>query len=91
MSFIYITVLTAVSVILLLPTGTLNITEHMGFSKRTNILLVNPGYSVIRNHAEDENHIDMDFGFIITFRARHWSDVRIAESLCIFQDKPELN
>lgn len=53
-------------------------------------MLVNRSYSVIRNHTGDQDRTTQNYGFIIVYRARHMSDVRIAEPLCVFQEKQEV-
>lgn len=68
----------------------LMISEHKGFLSWINRPLVSSSFSVIRSSTEEDHRV-WDSGFRITFRARQMSDVRIAELLCIFQDKPELN
>lgn len=65
--------------------------EHRGFSGKTNRPLAITNFSAIRIHGHEHDHRIWDSGFKVTFRAGRMSDVRVAETSCIFKDKPELN
>ena len=68
----------------------IRISEHKGMSFRTGRMLANPSFSVIRNHSRDNDHIIRERDFHILFRSNH-ADLRIAESLFIYKEKPQLN
>ena len=69
----------------------IRIAEHRGVSYRTNTQITHPSFSRIREHALSCNHKINEQDFSIMFRASCNSDLRIAESLFIMKDKPELN
>ena len=46
---------------------------------------------MIREHALEQDHRFNEENFKIVFRARQAMDVRIAESLFIFKNKPTIN
>ena len=69
----------------------IRISEHKGLSYRTNANITKPSFSKIRDHAIECNHPVSEQGFTIRYRAKNISDLRIAESLCIIKEKPELN
>ena len=66
-------------------------TQHLGISFRTNIPLNSPMHSTIRQHCHDHKHqINMN-NFSILDTASNKYDLRLLESLYIFQLKPNLN
>ena len=69
----------------------IRISEHKGVSYRTNANITKPSFSKIRDHAIECNHPIREQGFVIKYKAKNTSDLRIAESLCIIKEKPELN
>ena len=69
----------------------IRISEHKGVSYRTNANITKPSFSKIRDHATECNHPINEQGFSIKYRAKNTMDLRIAESLCIIKEKPELN
>ena len=69
----------------------IRISEHMGVSYRTNTRITHPSYSRIREHSSTCKHVINEQDFSIRFRASCNLDLRIAESLFIMKDKPELN
>ena len=69
----------------------IRICEHKGVSYRTNAQITNPSFSKIREHALSCNHSFSEQDFSIKYRALCNSDLRIAESLLIMKEKPELN
>ena len=69
----------------------IRISEHLGVSYRTNAQITHPSFSKIREHALSCKHTISEQDFNIKFRAQCNSDLRIAESLFIIKDKPELN
>ena len=69
----------------------IRISEHKGVSYRTNTLITRPSFSRIREHALASNHTIRDQDFVIKYRAKCSSDLRIAESLVIMEEKPDLN
>ena len=69
----------------------IRISEHKGVSYRTNTRITHPSFSNIREHALSCNYVINEQDFSIKFRATCNSDLRIAESLFIMKDKPELN
>ena len=69
----------------------IRISEHKGVSYRTNTQITNPSFSKIREHTLNCNHTINEQDFSIKYRASCNSDLRIAESLFIMKEKPELN
>ena len=69
----------------------IRISEHRGVSYRTNASITKPSFSKIREHAIECNHPISEQGFVIRYRAKNTSDLRIAESLSIIKEKPGLN
>ena len=69
----------------------IRISEHIGISYRTNTQITRPSYSRIREHAVSCNHSINEQDFSIKFRAKCSSDLRIAESLMIMKEKPDIN
>ena len=69
----------------------IRISEHKGISYRTNTQITRPSFSRIREHAQLCNHSINEENFSILFRANSMLDLRIAESLLIMKEKPELN
>ena len=69
----------------------IRMSEHRGVSYRTNANITNPSFSRIREHAKDHSHRIREEDFEILFRAKHTSELRIAESLLIIKEKPNLN
>ena len=69
----------------------IRISEHRGVSYRTNANITHPSFSKIRDHALECNHPIREQGFDIKYRVKYTSDLRIAESLCIMKEKPDLN
>jgi hypothetical protein len=65
--------------------------EHAGRSHRTNNLLSVPSHSAIRTHAEKCDTPVRLSDFKVLGRANHPMELRILESLFIFQLKPNLN
>ena len=65
--------------------------EHKGFSFRTNRPIVNPGASEIRNHALQFDHVIKEQNFSILQSFSNRQDLRIAESLFIYEKSPDLN
>lgn len=58
-------------------------------SYRTDRALMNPSFYVIRNNSND--HTIGENYFEILLKVSYSLDLRIVESLCIYQEKPELN
>ena len=69
----------------------IRVSEHKGFSFRSGIQLTNPGISRIRDHSRKKDHLIREENFKIIFRASNKFDLRIAETLCILDQKPTLN
>ena len=69
----------------------IRIAEHMGVSFRTGTQITNPSFSKIREHSLACNHSISEENFSIKYRAKYTSDLRIAESLMIMKEKPDLN
>ena len=69
----------------------IRISEHMGISYRTNTPITTPSFSRIREHSMSCNHPIREQDFSIKFRANFTKDLRIAESLFILKEKPEIN
>ena len=69
----------------------IRISEHKGVSYRTNMQITKPSFSRIRDHALQCKHPINEQGFTIKYRAKNSSDLRIAESLSIMKERPELN
>ena len=69
----------------------IRISEHIGISYRTNAQITRPSFSRIREHAISCNHSINEQDFSIKFRAKCLSDLRIAESLMIMKEKPDIN
>ena len=69
----------------------IRISEHKGISYRTGTKITTPSYSKIREHSLSCNHNINEQDFSIRFRATSASDLRIAESLVIMKEKPDLN
>ena len=69
----------------------IRIAEHKGISYRTGTPITKPSFSKIREHAIACNHSINEEDFSIKYRAKCASDLRIAESLVIMKQKPELN
>ena len=69
----------------------IRISEHKGVSYRTDMNITKPSFSRIREHAIECKHPIREQGFVIKYRARNITDLRIAESLSIMKEKPELN
>ena len=69
----------------------IRISEHIGVSFRTNTQITRPSFSRIREHASSCNNSINEQDFSIKFRASCFSDLRIAESLMIMKEKPEIN
>lgn len=69
----------------------IRISEHKGVSYRTDMNITKPSFSRIREHAIECKHPISEQGFIIKYRAKNITDLRIAESLSIMKDRPELN
>ena len=69
----------------------IRIAEHKGISYRTGTPITTPSFSRIREHAIACNHSINEDNFSIKYRAKCASDLRIAESLVIMKEKPDLN
>ena len=69
----------------------IRIVEHRGISYRTDTPITRPGFSRIREHALSCNHSINEQDFSIKFRANCLPDLRIAESLMIMKQKPDIN
>ena len=69
----------------------IRIAEHKGISYRTGTQITKPSFSRIREHSLACNHSINEEDFSIKYRARFASDLRIAESLMIMKEKPDLN
>ena len=69
----------------------IRIAEHRGVSYRTDTYITHPSFSKIREHALIHNHPIREQDFSIKYRALCNSDLRIAESLIIMKEKPDLN
>ena len=69
----------------------IRISEHMGVSHRSGIKITSPSFSRIREHALEYNHRITEDDFSIKYRAKCSSDLRIAETLYIMKDRPDLN
>ena len=69
----------------------IRIAEHKGVSYRSGSRITSPSFSKIREHALECNHQFNEEDFSILYKAKCASDLRIAESLYIIKDKPELN
>ena len=69
----------------------IRISEHKGVSYRTGMNITKPSFSKIREHSLECKHAISEQGFSIKYRANNISDLRIAESLTIMKEKPELN
>ena len=69
----------------------IRIAEHKGISYRTGTPITKPSFSRIREHAIACNHSINEENFSIKYRAKCSSDLRIAESLMIMKEKPDLN
>ena len=69
----------------------IRMSEHKGVSFRTNSVIVNPGASMIRNHAREFDHAIKEHNFKIMHMSRNRQDLRIAESLFIHKYNPNLN
>ena len=69
----------------------IRIAEHKGISYRTGTPITTPSFSRIREHATACNHSINEEDFSIKYRAKTTSDLRIAESLMIMKQKPNLN
>ena len=69
----------------------IRIAEHRGVSYRSGTRMTCPSFSKIREHSLDCDHRFNEDDFSILYRAKSSSDLRIAESLYIMKDKPELN
>lgn len=69
----------------------IRISEHKGISFRTGHPISNPSYSVVRHHSENMDHKIRFEDFRILHRVRHETELRLAESLYIFHNKPNLN
>ena len=69
----------------------IRIAEHKGVSYRTNSLITKPSFSMIREHSVKHNHEIREQDFSIKYRAKCTLDLRIAESLAIMKEKPDLN
>ena len=69
----------------------IRISEHRGVSHRTDTQITRPSFSRIREHALSCNHSINEQDFSIKFRAKCISDLRIAESLLIMKEKPDIN
>ena len=69
----------------------IRISEHIGISYRTGTKITVPSYSRIREHSLTCKHNINEQDFSIRFRASCASDLRIAESLMIMKEKPDLN
>ena len=69
----------------------IRISEHKGFSYRSNKPLTNPSASMIREHSRHLDHPIKENSFRILFKAYNRNDLRIAETLNIIDQKPTLN
>ena len=70
----------------------IRISEHQGKSYRTKQILARPLQSSIRGHSEDTcNKLVSPDEFQIIFKGKSMQEIRIAESLYIKCQKPELN
>jgi len=69
----------------------IRISEHRGMSYRTNIQLLKPSFSTVREHSLESDHRYKEEDFKILYRARTANELRIAESLLIYKHKPVLN
>ena len=69
----------------------IHISEHRVVSYRTDAQLAHASYSRIRERAGSCRHAINEQGFSSKLRAQCNLDLRIAESLFIMKDKPELN
>ena len=69
----------------------IRISEHKGVSYRTNLQINTPSFTKIREHSLANNHTIRDQDFVIKYRAKCSSDLRIAESLVIMEEKPSIN
>ena len=69
----------------------IRISEHKGISYRTSSQITKPSFSRIREHAIAQGHVIREQDFHIKFRAKGMLDLRIAESLVIMREKPDLN
>lgn len=69
----------------------IRIAEHKSAPYRSGTRITSPSFSKIREHALECNHQINEEDFSIMYKAKCASDLRIAESLYIIKDKPELN
>ena len=69
---------------------TIRISEHRGISFRTNRMISNPSYSMIREHSLSKDHRFREENFKIVYRARNIRELRTAESLIMYELKPKL-
>ena len=67
------------------------VAEHSGRSFRTNKILAHPSHSNIREHARTCGTPIIIDNFTILDSSSNTNDLRILESLCIFEDRPVLN
>ena len=68
------------------------VAEHIGIHPRTGKTNPNPLHSSIRNHQSKTGHQIKEENFKVIYKAKNeYEDVRIAESILISKDKPELN
>ena len=58
---------------------------------RSSFQLTNPSVSMIRDHSRQHDHLIREDSFSILFKANNGSDLRIAETLFIIEQKPGLN
>ena len=69
----------------------IRISEHIGVSYRTNTKITSPSFSRIREHALSCNHSIDEQDFSIKYKANNFLDLRIAESLMIMKENPDIN
>ena len=66
------------------------IAQHKGISFRTNLPMLTPNYSAIREHSIKEDHPIKEDDFSLLASCQNF-DLKILESIYILDQKPNLN